>query len=101
MNKIIEETFVHYKTRDAFERDLAEYGAEAFEKKIVFIKNEHVIWTHGAYYNGSQIEASEWNTRFAEITNRVNELISAQNRDVITVYVEGETLCFSYGEPAE
>lgn len=52
MNKKIEETFVHYKTRDAFERDLAEYGMETFEKKIVFIKNEHAIWTHGVYYNG-------------------------------------------------
>ena len=76
MNKKIEETFVHYKTKDAFERDLAEYGIDAFEKKIVFIKNEHAIWTHGVYYNCDP------------------------NKGTVTVYIEGETLCFTYNESA-
>lgn len=51
MDKKIEETLVHYQTLEAFKRDLAEYGTQMFENKIVFIKDEQMIWTHDRYYN--------------------------------------------------
>lgn len=48
---MIDNTLLHYKTLDAFKADLNSMGEEALSNKIVFIKDEQLIWTHGKYYN--------------------------------------------------
>nr|DAF63713.1 MAG TPA: hypothetical protein [Podoviridae sp. ctz6O13] len=45
----IEKTFLHFKTKSAFEkkRDAGEIGVQS----IVFVKEGGLIWTHGRYYS--------------------------------------------------
>ncbi len=47
---MINERFLHYRTQDAFENDLEEYGEELFYDKIAFIQDVRKLWTHGSYY---------------------------------------------------
>lgn len=43
---MINNRFLFYKTKDAFERD----KNEIMNESIVFIADPAIIWTHGIYY---------------------------------------------------
>ena len=49
---MINNRLLHYQSLQGFLRDLDQYGVEAMNDKIAFIKDKGLIWTHQTYYGG-------------------------------------------------
>lgn len=75
---MIKVPFLHYKTLQGFQADLAQYGESAFNKKIVFIKDKSLIWTHRNYYGVSPQMLSDIETRLRNIEYIISDEHSVQ-----------------------
>lgn len=52
----MDNTLLHYKTYDAFKKDLD--AGLIKEQSVAYIKDKRIIYTHGAEYNGSSSSGS-------------------------------------------
>lgn len=65
----INKTLIHFKTRDSFDNEIA--NGNILDTSIVFIQDTQQIWTHGQFYNKSEIvlyEVDYGDANFGTIT---------------------------------
>lgn len=56
----MDNTLLHYKTYDAFKKDL--YAGLIKNQSVAYIRDKRIIYTHGAEYNGSIFGSAEVDT---------------------------------------
>lgn len=70
---MIENTLLHFKTKVAFNTELE--AGNIKDDSIVFIDESKEIWTHGVFYDGSQINLESFVTK-DELTEELNSKIN-------------------------